>query len=462
MCDGNSASDRTAWVDLSYERHGPESPYAAYLAVEMSDSAPTTRPDEDRLWRPDLVYSILLLGSAVVAVAVAAADTGLLAGGYGPGTAGFFLVFGLFAIATGFPHPVFGHVSFDRIAQVMSILVLGPVDAAWVNGLASLVYPWQRLRLGASLRLVVTASLHNAGLMMFVILGSGLLYEYFGGAIPVTVLDVGAGLLLLVLVISMQAINDLGMMLMLYLRDTDPRLVFNRFTAVVEYVSGAAGIVLAFAFTNGPLPYFMLLLAVLAAGMLVIMKYALMRARLEKLVDERTVELRVQAEEFERQATHDKLTGLPNRRHADRHLQQQVDLAQRSRRTGTLALADIDHFKRINDDYSHAIGDQVLERVAGILREGCRKTDFVARYGGEEFMFYFADTGVDRALKVCSELRRAVQGADWSDIAPGFAVTISFGLAEIRDDTHSRAILDEADTRLYRAKREGRNRVIAA
>jgi diguanylate cyclase (GGDEF)-like protein len=428
----------------------------------MSEKGPTTRHDEDRLWRPDLVYSILLLGTAIVALAVAAADTGLLAGGYGPGTAGFFLVFGLFTIATGFPHPVFGHVSFDRIAQVMSILVLGPVDAAWVNGLASLVYPWQRLRLGVSLRLVITASLHNAGLMIFVILGSGLLYEYLGGAIPVFALDPGMGLLLLALVVSMQVINDLGMMLMLYLRNTDPRLVFNRFTTVVEFVSGAAGVVLAIAFTSQSMPYFVLLLAVLAAGMLVIMKYALMRVRLEKLVDERTEELRVQAEEFERQATHDKLTGLPNRRHADSYLQQQVDLAQRRKRAGALALADVDHFKRINDGYSHAIGDQVLERVARILREGCRKTDFVSRYGGEEFMLYFPDTGVDRAIQVCTELREAVQDADWSDIAPGFAVTVSFGLAEIRDDAHSRTILDEADTRLYRAKREGRNRVIAA
>ncbi len=428
----------------------------------MTDSSPTARTEDGRLWRPDLVYSALLLISAVVAVSVAGADTGLLARGYGIGTAAFFLVFGLFTIAAGFPHPVFGHVSFDRVAQVMSILVLGPVDAAWVNGLASLIYPWQRLRLGVPLRLVVTASLHNAGLMMFVVLVSGLLYEYLGGAIPIATLDFGVGLLLATLVISMQVVNDAGMMITLCLRGTNPRLVFNRFTAVVEYVSGAAGIVLAIAFTNEPLTYFALLLAVLAAGMLVIMKYALMRVRLEKLVDERTEELKVQAEEFERQATHDKLTGLPNRRHADSFLQQQVDLAQRKRRSGALALADVDHFKRINDTYSHAIGDQVLERVARILREGCRKTDFVSRYGGEEFMLYFPDTGVDRAVQVCSELRQAVEGADWSDIAPDFAVTISFGLAEIRDDAHSRTILDEADTRLYRAKREGRNRVIAA
>ena len=127
------------------------------MPTEMSESARTNRLDDDRLLRPDLVYSALLLAAAVVAVAVATADAGLLSRGYGLGTAGFFLVFSLFTIATGFPHPAFGHVSFDRVAQVMSILVLGPVDAAWVNGLASLIYPWQRLRLGVSLRLVVTA-----------------------------------------------------------------------------------------------------------------------------------------------------------------------------------------------------------------------------------------------------------------------------------------------------------------
>lgn len=428
----------------------------------MTDSAPTNRPDDSRLWRPDLVYSLLLLLAATAALSVAAADTGFLARGYGIGTAAFFLLFGLFTIAAGFPHPVFGHVSFDRVAQVMSILVLGPVDAAWVNGLASLVYPWHRLRLGVPVRLVVTASLHNAGLMMFVILGGGLLYEYIGGAVPLTTFDFRSGMLVFVLVVSMQIINDVGMMFMLYLRDTDPRLIFNGFTMVTEFVAAAAGVVLAIALSNEPLPFFLLLLAVMVAGMLVIMKYALMRVRLEKLVDERTEELRVQAEEFERQATHDKLTGLPNRRHADSYLQQQVDLAQRRKRAGALALADVDHFKRINDGYSHAIGDQVLERVARILRKGCRKTDFVARYGGEEFLLYFPDTGVDRAVQVCSELRQAVQGADWSDIATDFAVTISFGLAEIRDDAHSRTILDEADTRLYRAKREGRNRVVAA
>ena len=429
----------------------------------MNKPNPTTTTDTPGLGR-DLVYSALLAIAAVIALAVAASVTGqgLPVGDHGWRTAGFFFLFGLFSIATGFPHPVFGHVSFDRVAQVASILILGPIGAALVNGLASLVYPWQRLRQGVPLRSVVTAALHNAGLMIIAILGAGLLYQKLGGVVPLRSLDLTGGVLALILVISMQFINDLGMMVIIYLRRGDPRQVFNKFTAAVEYVSGAAGVVLAIAFSTQSLAYFALLVLVLGAGMAVIMQYALMRYRLEGIVEERTEELRVQAERFERQATHDKLTGLPNRRHADNYLQQQLDLAKRNNHKGALAFADIDHFKQINDGYSHAIGDLVLERVARILADGCRSTDFVARYGGEEFLLYFPDTGTDSALQVCTQLRAAIEDAEWSDISPGLGVTVSFGLAEIEDRSRGETVLDAADERLYRAKREGRNRVIAA
>jgi len=428
----------------------------------MSKPAPTNSPDDARLWRPDLVYAVLLLAGSIACLALLGSKTGLLANGYGLGTAGLFVVFALFTIATGFPHPVFGYVSMDRVAQVMSILILGPVGAALVNGIASFIYPWHRLRLGVSFKMVLMAALNNAGLMIFVVLGAGSLYQYLGGAIPVHTLDLGAGVLLLALVVCMQVINDVGMMIFVYLRQGNPLSVFNPFTLVVEIVSGAAGIVLAIAFANYTMPEFALILAVMAAGMLVIMQYALMRARLEKLVDERTEDLKVQAEEFERQATHDKLTKLPNRRHADSFLQQQHDLVKSSDHIGVIALADVDHFKRINDSHSHAVGDLVLERVARILREGCRKTDFVARYGGEEFLLYLPCTDTEMALDVCGQLRLAVQNAEWSDLVDGLAVTISFGLAEIAGASLYKSVLNEADTRLYRAKNEGRNRVIAA
>ena len=102
----------------------------------------------------------------------------------------------------GYPHPSFGHVSFDRAAQVASILVLGPVDAAWINGLASLLYPWHRLWQGVSLSSVLTASLHNAGMMSMVILGCGSLYTYLGGPVPLEILTVAAAGLLLLLMLS--------------------------------------------------------------------------------------------------------------------------------------------------------------------------------------------------------------------------------------------------------------------
>ncbi|RZV35378.1 MAG: GGDEF domain-containing protein [Chromatiales bacterium] len=418
--------------------------------------------DRARQWAPDFIYSLVLLAAALVALAVLASVAGLQGPEFMWGTAGFFLVFGLFAIAVGFPHPVFGHVSFDRVAQVASILVLGPLAAACVNGVASFIYPWHRLRQGVPLPRVLMAAVHNSGLMIFVILGSGLLYQRLGGAVPLQELDLTSILLLLALLVAMQVINDLGMMLVVYLQRGKPRSVFNGFTSVVEFASGAAGVVLAAAFTQQSTTFFVLLLLVLVTGMLVIMQYARMRYRLEKLVEERTADLRLQAEEFERQATHDKLTKLPNRRHADDYLQQQINLAQRNERTTAVALADIDHFKRVNDDFSHAAGDRVLRRVALILREGCRSSDFVARYGGEEFLLCFPDTSIERALEVCGELRRAVQLADWSDIVSGMDVTISFGLAEIGNDSRRRTVLNEADLRLYRAKREGRNRVVAA
>ncbi len=412
-------------------------------------------------WRPDLIYSALLLAGAILVLAMTTADAGLFSTGHGPGTAVFFLVFGLFAIVTGFPHPVFGHVSFDRVAQVASILVLGPVDAAWVNGLASFIYPWHRLWRGVPLRAVVTAALHNSGLMIFVILGSGLLYQRLGGAVPLELLDLRAISMVLVLLITMQIVNDIGMMIIVYLRNGDPRKVFSGFTATVEYIAGAAGVVLAIGFNNEPLSYFILLVMVLAVAMLVIMQYALMRYRLETLVEARTEELKVQAEKFERQATHDKLTGLPNRRLADNYLQQQIDLAERSGQTGVVALADVDHFKRINDSYSHAAGDRVLERVAAILKDGCRKSDFVSRYGGEEFLLYFPDTDASGAERICNLLRVAIEEAGWSDIAPDLAVTISIGLAEIAQGARRRTVLNIADERLYRAKDDGRNRVVA-
>lgn len=415
-------------------------------------------------WAPDFVYAVLLFLAAMAAIAYTSQSHGILLGDYGMGTAAFFVAFGLFTITMGFPHPGFGHVSFDRVAQVASILVLGPVDAAWINGLASFIYPWHRLRDGEPLSLVITAACHNAGLMSLVILSCGSLYELLGGPVPLTSLNLQIGGLLLLLMLSMQFVNDLGMMLILYLRGISPSSLLNTFTTAVESVSVLIAIVVALAFTTTERVYFALLLVVLSIGMLVLKQYALMRHRLEALVDERTEALRLQTIELERQATHDKLTGLVNRRFADDYLQRELESSLRADREFTIALADVDHFKQVNDRFSHAVGDVVLKRIARILTDGCRKTDVVARYGGEEFLLCFPDTDAKFAEQICRQMRQTIESADWSDLeserSEKISVTISFGIAETGDSLRHTSVLSVADMRLYKAKDRGRNRVI--
>jgi len=415
--------------------------------------------------RPDFIYTASLFAIALAVVGFLIFRNGLLPGDQGWGGAVFFLSFGLFTIAMGFPHPGFGHVSFDRVAQAASILVLGPIDAAWINGLASLIYPWYRLRNGERVAEVLIAAFNNAGLMSLVIVGCGSLYELLGGPIPLQTFDLRTIGLLFLLMLSMQFLNDLGMMVVLYLRDMDPRKVFNVFTIAIETLSVLCAIVVAVAYNTAPTVFLVLLLVVLSSGMLIIRQYAIMRHRLEALVAERTEALRVQANEFERQATHDKLTKLPNRRYADDYLQREVELSKRKDSSLTIALADVDRFKQINDRYSHAIGDMVLTRVAEILNARSRQSDLVARYGGEEFLLCFPDTDLTFAEQVCDQMRQAVEQADWSEIESEiddqFRVTISFGLAVAHADSRCTTVLNEADVHLYRAKDEGRNRVIS-
>ena len=107
----------------------------------------------------------------------------------------------------------------------------------------------------------------------------------------------------------------------------------------------------------------------------------------------------------------------------------------------------------------------MLRRVAKVLKDRCRATDMIARYGGEEFLLCFPDTNAEFAEQICRQLRHAVENADWSDLgitaARASGVTMSFGVAEAGDDSRRSSVLSEADTHLYRAKRRGRNRVVA-
>lgn len=373
----------------------------------------------------------------------------------------FFFGYGLFTISVGYRGPNQHYYSFDRISQVASILVLGPVDAAWINGLASLVYPLHRLRQRVPLRNVMLASLTNSGIMSLSILGAGLLYTWVGGAVPLTGITGMAVVALLLLVLSLQVINDAAMLLLSWLMRQSTRDAFSLFSYALELGSGAAAVLVAMVYNRLELPVFVLLLAVLGVGMLALRQFAVMRYRLVGIVEERTRSLLEKTLELERLATQDNLTGLFNRRYADAWLTQQLQIDARSPQPMTVALADIDFFKQINDHHSHATGDEVLRRVAAILQGRVRAADMVARYGGEEFLFCFPATALREAQALCESLRDAVADADWSSLGLKRGVTLSFGVAPSRAGASLDTLLRQADIHLYAAKNAGRNRVVA-
>jgi diguanylate cyclase (GGDEF)-like protein len=162
-------------------------------------------------------------------------------------------------------------------------------------------------------------------------------------------------------------------------------------------------------------------------------------------------------------ASHDDLTGLHNRRHADGMLPVLVRDAARYQRSIAVALADVDHFKAVNDSWSYAVGDTVLRPVADRLRTVGRAADVVARYGGEEFLIVMPETDLDGAAAVCDRIRRSIEGIAWDDLAPGLKVTISFGVAAAPADCDLSVeqLLEAADDRLHLAKSRGRNTVVS-
>lgn len=164
---------------------------------------------------------------------------------------------------------------------------------------------------------------------------------------------------------------------------------------------------------------------------------------------------------LEQVANVDGLTGIYNRRWLDEALPRMFDRARFNDSRLALVIADIDHFKRCNDEYGHLAGDRMLCQVARILSENLRPTDLLARYGGEEFMVLLASTSASDAMIVAERMRRAVAAAVPLDSggAPLPAITISAGVAGIEQDDTVATLVGRADNALYRAKSEGRNRV---
>lgn len=157
----------------------------------------------------------------------------------------------------------------------------------------------------------------------------------------------------------------------------------------------------------------------------------------------------------------DPLTGLRNRRHLESVMPGLMLAAEAKSASLTLALIDVDHLKHVNTEYGYAAGDQVLQRLADMLRDNTRGSDILVRMEGEEFLVVFPDTVADRAFEVCERLREHVELHPWSEVAPGLHVTLSIGLASA-PPYGTDLLAGRAQNAMYRAKHLGMNRVALA
>ena len=186
-----------------------------------------------------------------------------------------------------------------------------------------------------------------------------------------------------------------------------------------------------------------------------------MQQGFERLVEERTAALRKAYAELEYRATHDELTGLPNRTTVLEVLSKELSRSGRSGRSLAVVMVDIDHFKAINDTYGHLAGDVVLAAIAGRMRHVVRPYDTIGRFGGEEFLLVVPECGREDAVMIAERLRCGVAERPIALEGDTLTVTLSVGVAWA-DGTQPRGIdelIADADRALYGAKQAGRNRV---
>ena len=165
-------------------------------------------------------------------------------------------------------------------------------------------------------------------------------------------------------------------------------------------------------------------------------------------------------EEMERLANFDSLTGLYNRRATLGRLDEQTRHAGRYQEEFSLIMADLDHFKKVNDRYGHLVGDDVLESVGRLVQQSVRATDRAGRYGGEEFIVILPKTDLPSGMNVAERIRKAVEAARMEGgKGEVLGITISLGLSSYQAGEKAESLISRADDALYRAKKNGRNRV---
>jgi len=181
--------------------------------------------------------------------------------------------------------------------------------------------------------------------------------------------------------------------------------------------------------------------------------------KLEDKVTKRTEELERSYAKLKIASQTDPLTNLLNRRTCEDKFKYEIDRFQRTKVPFSIILCDIDHFKNINDNYGHNIGDLVLVQVATILQEASRKTDINFRWGGEEFLILLPDTELEGAIIAGEKIREKIETAMFELDKNKLSVTMSFGVSEYEEEQIMEDCVKVADGYLYEAKRAGRNRL---
>jgi diguanylate cyclase (GGDEF)-like protein len=185
-------------------------------------------------------------------------------------------------------------------------------------------------------------------------------------------------------------------------------------------------------------------------------------AAMRQSLYQRGLKLKEAYRRIEELAELDELTGCFNRRCIMRMLEEEIARARRLDAPCSVALIDLDWFKRINDAYGHPTGDEVLRAFAITITANIRNIDRFGRYGGEEFLLVLPDAPLERASAILDRLREIIADLDWSAFSANMRVTISAGVATLRPEETSDTLLARADHALYASKAKGRNRITTA
>ncbi|WP_128924636.1 GGDEF domain-containing protein [Bradyrhizobium guangxiense] len=182
-------------------------------------------------------------------------------------------------------------------------------------------------------------------------------------------------------------------------------------------------------------------------------------ATLRKVLYRRSIELKAAYQRIEELAELDELTGSYNRRCIMRLLDAEIEKSRQTSTPCAIALIDLDWFKRINDAHGHPVGDEVLRTFAITIFANIRPSDSFGRYGGEEFLLLLPDTSAEAAQHMLERLRSIVADLDWGAFSLSMSVTISAGVVALRETDTADTFLARADSALYSAKAQGRNRI---